>query len=44
MATYPCEIYTGSTPGRRRDIFPRRLKNETVKLTAEIFTEANDEQ
>jgi hypothetical protein len=33
-----------STTGPGERIFPRCLTNEPVKLTAEMFTEANDEQ
>ena len=38
------EIYVRSTTGRRREKLPSLPKNDPVKLTAEIFMEANDEQ
>jgi hypothetical protein len=38
------EVPTCSITGPWEKIFPRCLTNEPVKLTAEMFTEANDEQ
>ncbi len=38
------EIYACSTTGPRERILPRSLKNEPIKLTAEIFMEDNDVQ
>ncbi len=37
-------IYVCSTTGPGEKFSPRCLTNEPVKLTAEMFTEANDEQ
>ena len=44
IAALAREIYACSTTGPGEKIFPRCLTNEPVKLTAEMFTEANDEQ
>jgi len=38
------EVHACSYSRSREKIFPRCLTNEPVKLTAEMFTEANDEQ
>ena len=38
------EIYVCSTTDRGREKLPSLPKNEPVKLTAEMFMEANDEQ
>jgi len=37
------EIHVCSTTGSRERIFSPFVKNEPIKLTAEIFTEGNDE-
>jgi hypothetical protein len=43
-AAFAREVRACSTIGPGKILFPRSLTNEPVKLTAEMFMEANDEQ